>query len=299
MPLSPSRPPGERAGVSRRRLRAPVFLTLPLVSALLAGVAACGSDSGGASGSSAPSTGTGSDSPQKNKKKEPTHPDTSGLVILMRGNLSAVHVYDTKSGKEKASSFLPQYAERNAWGRNAFAPDWSTAVYTSDDHELFLADFTYVGKGGGMWEKKLRIGGKPTYSGGKPLYTQPRFGPSGKRVYFLANDDKVYSVDLKKPQALTEEAALPKGSFDWDDELHWTVTDSGDVEKKAPSLPSGQEHEITKTGGTKALLRTDHGWYLKSQGDSAEPKLLFENLKDDEGKQVDLNLTDFEILGWY
>lgn len=299
MPVSPSLRPAARGGTGKRRSRAPSFLTLPLVSALLVGVAACGSDSEDGSGNATPSPRAEKDPPEK---KDPSHPDTGGLVILTRGNISWVQVYDAKTGKEKASGSIPQYAERNAWGRSAFAPDWSSVVYTSDEHELFLADYTYVGKGDGMWEKKLRIGGRPTYSGGKPLYAQPRFGPGGKRVYFLANDDKVYSVDLKKPQNLKEEATLPKESFDKDDTLVWTVTESGDVVQKAPSLPSRRGHEITGTDGTKALLRTDHGWYLKSKGSSAEPKLLFEDLKDDEGKPVELNspgLNDFEILGWY
>ena len=53
----------------------------------------------------------------------------------------------------------------------------------------------------------------------------------------------------------------------------------------------GKTLEATSSDGTKTIVHTDHGWFLKEKGSSAEPKLLFEELVTSEGKPVQVDAS--------
>ncbi|MGW1768461.1 hypothetical protein ACWCQL_31025 [Streptomyces sp. NPDC002073] len=217
-----------------------------------------------------------------------------GLVTLVSGNLTRLIVFDENTGKLKQEAWLPQYAKANVWKRKAFSPDWHSFVWTKDG-ELFFGEYD---DGGGInrtyGKTPVRIGGKPTYSGGKLSYTQPRFGPDGKRVYFLANNEKVYSADPKSPDDLKEELTLTQGTFFGDNGLSWDVAATGVVEKRQEVFPE-KKHEATNSDGTKTIVQSGPGWYLKETGSSAEPKLLFEKLLGDDGESIGLIV---DVIGW-
>lgn len=273
-----------------------VLRALPLVAVLLAGTVSCGGGS-----EPAPSGKDRSTKPAASPSAEAKspRPKVTGLVTLAGTNFA---VFDVKTGKETVDAFLPHDAKPNVWKREAFSSDWRKVVWTTGEGELFIGGYTDVGRGTGLYGKKpLRIGGRPTYSGGKPVYAQPRFGPDGTRVYFLANNETVYSADPEKPEDLRKELALPKGTFSADDELTWDVTDAGDVVKTKAVHPR-KTLEATSSDGKKTIVHTDHGWFLKEKGSSAEPKLLFEKLVSSDGKPVQV-YADFgpglDIIGWY
>ncbi len=274
-----------------------VLRMLPLVAVMLASTVSCGGDSdpspGDKEGLAKPVT-TPSAAGAKSDQ-----PNVDGLVTLVNTNLS---VFDVKTGKETVDAFLPHDAKPNVWKREAFSPDWRNVVWTTGEGELFIGDYTDVGRGNGLYGRNpSRIAGRPTYSGGKPGYAQPRFGPDGTRVYFLANDETVYSADPKKPEDLKKELALPEGSFSADDELTWDVTAAGSV-VKAKAVQPKKTLEATSADGTKTIIHTDHGWFLKEKGSSAEPKLLFEELVTSDGEPVAVDTgygLRLDVIGWY
>ena len=79
--------------------------------------------------------------------------------------------------------------------------------------------------------------------------------------------------------------------------------DAGDVVKTKVSHPGKTlPRRPAPTGRKSSYPHTDHGWFLKEKGSSAEPKLLFEELLTSEGKPVQV-YADYgpglDVIGWY
>ncbi|MFI6006416.1 hypothetical protein ACIA98_39660 [Streptomyces sp. NPDC051366] len=249
----------------------------------------------------APQSAQATSTPDKEKKLDA--PVAKGLASLTSGNLSQLAFYDPSTGKETFSTTLPQYSENNPWKRYSFSPDWKRHAWVKDG-DLFVGSFTGSSVYSAYDETPgIKIGGKPTFNGGKRAYRQPRFSADGKKIFALANDEKVYSADPSSPDQLTEEATLEQGSFfGGRSELLWDLTADGKVVKRpAPVHPErgGQE---TSPDGTKTLIYNGSGWFLKTNGATGEPQLAFETLTDDIDRPVGSGPNpgmDVDIIGWY
>lgn len=281
----------------RLRHRWPAW-AVPVVAALLAGTVSCG---GGGGGGQAPTDkgGPTASGQAPSTKTEQKSLEMKGLVALVSGNLTELVVFDETTGRTKAGAFLPQYAVPSVWRRQAFSPDWHSVVWTTKGGDLFFGEYTSgAGPNGNYGDTPVSIGGKPTYSGGKRGYTQPRFSPDGKRVYFLADNDKVYSADPKNPDDLKEEATLEAGTFTQENGLAWDIAASGQVEKRQAASP-GHKNEATAPDGKRTVIKNESGWFLKDAGSTTEPKFLFEHLLDHDEKPLANKSMTVDVLGWY
>lgn len=230
-------------------------------------------------------------------------PIAKGIGSLTSGNLTLLAFYDPSTGKQTSGTWLPQYAEENPWKRYSFSPDWKRYAWVKDG-DLWVGGFT-GSKTLSRYDEKpgVRIGGKPTFSGGKRAYRQPRFSVDGKRIYVLANDEKVYSADPASPDQLTEEATLEQGSFfGGRSELLWDLTPDGKVVKRNAPLNPKPGSQATSPDGTKTLIDNGTGWFLKTNGSNDEPQLAFETLTDDTNRPVGSGPDPgmrVDVIGWY
>ncbi|ATZ22135.1 PQQ-like beta-propeller repeat protein [Streptomyces lavendulae] len=274
-----------------------------VVSLLAMGATACGA--GGSSDN--PQAGQAPQSTQATStpdgKKTLDAPVAKGLGSLTSGNLTLLAFYDPSTGKETFSTTLPQYSEKNPWKRYSFSPDWKRHAWVKDG-DLFVGSFTGSTITSAYDETPgVKIGGKPTFNGGKRAYRQPRFSADGKRIFALANDEKVYSADPSSPDQLTEEATLDQGSFfGGRSELLWDLTADGKVVKRPAPVHPERGGQATSPDGTKTLIYNGSGWFLKANGATGEPQLAFETLTDDTDKPVGSGPNpgmDVDIIGWY
>ncbi|MER5808225.1 hypothetical protein ABT143_08515 [Streptomyces sp. NPDC002033] len=237
------------------------------------------------------------------RDEELNAPRATGIGSLTSGNLTDLVFYDPSTGRQTFSTYLPQYAEANPWKRYSFSPDWKRYVWVKDG-DLFVGSFS----GSAVFSRYdetpgTKIGGTPTFNGGKRAYRQPRFSADGKKIYVLANDEKVYSADPASPDRLVEEATLDQGSFfGGRSELGWDLSADGKVVKRSAPVNPKRGAQVTSPDGTKTLLSNGVGWFLKTNGTQDEPKLAFETFTDDTGKPVgngpDPGMT-LDLIGWY
>ncbi|MFJ9080439.1 hypothetical protein ACIRO3_35165 [Streptomyces sp. NPDC102278] len=241
-----------------------------MLSLLATGAAACaGSADKPQAGPSAQSPTQAPSAPSGEKKLNA--PVAKGLASLTSGNLTQLAFYDPSTGKEAFSTAPPQYSEKNPWKRYSFSPDWKRHAWVKDG-DLFVGKFT----GSSVYSTYdetpgMKIGGKPTFNGGKRAYRRPRFSPDGKKIFALANDEKVYSADPTSPDQLTEEATLEQGSFfGGRSELLWELTADGKVTKRPAPVHPERGGQATGPDGTKTLIYNGSGWFLKTNGAAGE-----------------------------
>ncbi|MCX5016636.1 hypothetical protein OG765_37575 [Streptomyces sp. NBC_00555] len=266
-------------------------------------VSACGADgsSDKPRGGQAPQSAQATSTPDREKALDA--PVVKGLGSLTSGNITVLAFYDPSTGKQTFDTTLPQYSEKNPWKRDSFSPDWKRHAWVKDG-DLFVGSFTGSSVYSAYDETPgIRIGGKPTFNGGKRAYRQPRFSADGKRIFALANDEKVYSADPSSPDQLTEEATLEQGSFfGGRSELLWDLTADGKVVKRPAPVHPERGRQATSPDGTKTLIYNGSGWFLKTNGATGEPQLAFETLTDDIDRPVGSGPNpgmDVDIIGWY
>ncbi len=289
----------QAAGTWRTGLRSAAAAT-----ALLLGAVACGGEGAAdrpQGGQAAQQSAWANVTPDRDKKLDA--PAAKGIASLTSGNLTNLTFYDPSTGRQTFSTLLPPSSEANPWKRYSFSPDWKRYAWVKDG-ELFVGSFTGSAVFSRYDEKPgIRIGGKPTFEGGKRTYRQPRFSADGKRVYALGSDEKVYSADPASPDQLTEEATLEPGAFfGGRSELLWDLATDGKVVKRPAPLNPKRGSEVTSPDGTKALLSNGAGWFVKANGSSSEPKLAFESFTDDTKEPVgngpNPGMT-LDLIGWY
>ncbi|WP_331727502.1 hypothetical protein OG851_41775 (plasmid) [Streptomyces sp. NBC_00161] len=282
----------------RRGLR-----SVALAAVVFVGAVACGA--GGSAdkppGGQAPQSARTTSTPDR--EKELNAPVAKGIASLTRGNLTLLAFYDPSTGRQTFGTWLPQYSEENPWKRYSFSPDWKRYAWVKDG-DLFVGSFTGSAIVSQYDETPgTKIGGKPTFNGGKRAYRQPRFSADGKKIYVLANDEKVYSADPASPDQLTEEATLEQGSFfGGRSELLWDLAADGKVVKRPAAVHPDRGAQVTSPDGTKTLLSNGAGWFLKTNGATGDPALAFETFTDDTKKPVgsgpDPGMT-IDLIGWY